>query len=116
MQATDANEFTAEEREVLAVCRRLMAEIAATPDPPAWKRWEAADLADLRRYGPRYSPSRWFGDGRPVPERYRVRYLRAVQSLESAGLVKATNAGNRLAFLRLTTEGEKIAATLEPTP
>lgn len=111
---TTADGLTAEEREILLVCKQLTGDIAARPEPAS--RWDRAELADLRKYGPRYSPSEWFGDGRSLPERFRVRFLRAVQNLESRRLVKGTNRGGRLAHLKLTAEGEALAATLAADP
>src|SRR5689334_12815865 len=43
-------------RAILVACYERMTAIAARPEPPAWRKWEAADLADLKEHGPRYEP------------------------------------------------------------
>jgi hypothetical protein len=109
--------LSSEAKGVVVECGERMAEILARPDPPAWKTWEAVELDELRRCGPRYTPAAWFGDGQPLPERVRVRFLRAVLGLEEAGLVKGTkSAGGRLTFLRLTPEGERVYAEITGKP
>lgn len=103
--------LTDTERQIMTTCRDLEAEIAARPQPGAWQRWERDELDHLKRYGPLYRPSEWFGGGRPIPEKYRVRYLRAINKLIAAGLLTgATTEGNRLAHLRLTEAGAQAIA------
>ena len=74
-------------REVLLEVARRMREIDDAPEPPAWKTWEVLERRELKTYGPRYSPAVWFGGGRPIPERHRVRYLRALHELAAGGLL-----------------------------
>jgi hypothetical protein len=104
-----------EAKAVLLACLELTREIAARPDPDPWKEWEVADLADERKYGPRYWPAWWFGGGKPLREAERVRYLRALQSLERDGLVKITNhaGGTKLGWVKLTDAGRAEAEKLE---
>ncbi|HEY1192460.1 MAG TPA: hypothetical protein VGE74_32855 [Gemmata sp.] len=111
----DIAELSAEQQEVLIACAKQMAAIAETPEPPAAHPWAARDLAELREYGPRYMPGQWFGDGAPVPEKYRVRYLRAIHELGAAGLLERFTSNGRLVNVKLTTEGEAAAAALMGT-
>lgn len=112
------NELSSTEREIITTCGNLMREIAGRQMPEAWMRWDVAELEELRTNGPRYSPSAWFGDGRAVPDRIRVRYLRALQALEARVIVKCTNSdgGSRLAFVRLTATGELAFEELTGKP
>jgi hypothetical protein len=89
-----------------------MAEIAATPDPPQWREWDRRELEELRECGPRYLPSEWFCKDQMIAEKYRVRYLRALHALADAGIVELTTNGGRVYGVKLTEEGQKIAATL----
>ena len=107
-----ATELTGTERQILTAVRDRMAEIAGRPDAPAHLHWEQIELDELRRYGPRYSPTEWFGGGHALPEKIRVRYLRAVNKLIGTKLlVGTTTEGGRLTWLKLTAAG--AAATAE---
>lgn len=105
-------DLTPEEAEILAVCAARMAEIAARRLPPNATRWQRLDLDGLRRFGPPYSPADWFGDGRPLPEKHRQRYRRAVAALAARGLLVESAYRDRLAAVRLTPAGERAAASL----
>jgi hypothetical protein len=108
-----AETLSAEEREVVAVCGRLMGEIARRKRPPQWDVWGQRELADLKSTGPRYHPSTWFGSGAPVPERYRLRYLAAVHRLVARGLMERSGPAGRTTHLKLTPDGLKLAAQLK---
>ncbi len=99
-----------EQREIIRECAKRMAEIAATPDPPKWAEWDRRELQELRDYGPRYLPSEWFCKDQMIAEKYRVRYLRALHALADVGLVEITTNGGRVHWVKLTKEGQKIAA------
>ncbi len=101
-----------EERAVLVECLRRQREIAARAEPPARDRWGRREWEELREYGPSYRPAEWFGDGSPIPEKYRTRFLRAVHALAAAGLVRRTGVGGRLTNVKLTPEGERVAGEL----
>lgn len=108
----DGLKLSAAERMVLTACRVRMREIAGRKAPPKGDRWAAADLDELREYGPRYLPASWFGDGEPLPERVRVRFLRALRGLEARDLVETTaGEGGRLTWVKLSAEGERVAAS-----
>lgn len=67
------------------------------------------DHADDIVYGPLYSPG-WFGE-RGATEARRVRLLRTVYRLDSAGLVDIVKSdGGRLERLRLTKAGRSAVA------
>lgn len=104
--------LTETEHLVLTTCRDLEAEIAGRKNPPKSQHWERVDFDELKRYGPRYLPSAWFGGGRPLPEKHRVRYLRAVNRLIEAGLLAGTTSrdSNRLQHIKLTPAGIRAIA------
>jgi hypothetical protein len=97
-------------RLLLAKVAEAAAEIAARPVPAA--TWQAAELADLRRFGPAFDASGWFNGGDPLPERERIRFLRAVRRLAHAGLMTFTRINGRLRHVKLTAAGEREAAAL----
>lgn len=107
--------YSDEERRVLLECRRREVEIAAMKPPPKWATWDRKDYDDVVEYGPRYSPAAWFvGEGEQLlPDRYRVRFLRAVRSLGARGLLRLTATGGRLTHVKLTPEGLKVVQELE---
>ncbi|MBA4068195.1 MAG: hypothetical protein C0501_31740 [Isosphaera sp.] len=110
-----ADDLSAEERQLLAECSRRQQEIAARKSPPKWQAWAVRDWEDAREYGPRYLPSGWFTGGRELlPEKFRVRFLRAVRGLAARGLLTPTRTGNRLTHVKLTAEGQRVAAELAP--
>ncbi|MBP3956702.1 hypothetical protein J8F10_15615 [Gemmata sp. G18] len=105
---TTKSKLTDTEREILTAVRDRMTEVAALPDPPNWKHWQVEELRELREYGPRYAPADWFGGGNPLPEKVRVRYLRAINKLMDTGFLDGTTTdGGRLAWLKLTPAGEQ---------
>lgn len=111
-------QFSVEERDLIVACVLRMRIIAERPAPPKWRTWDRRDHDDEVQYGPRYRPSQWFvGDGEQVqvmPEKYRTRYVRACHRLEAVGLLEITTSGGRLAHVKLTTEGVKVADELVP--
>ncbi len=101
--------MTAEETRLLTRCLALQAEIEAT-EPPEWQRWVYDRWRTEFVNGPAYAISRWFG---PTRERDRMRYRRALDVLESQGLVELYREnGLRLSHVRLTDEGEEVARRL----
>lgn len=105
-----------EEKAVVMACGDAMAEITARRKPESWRTWEVAEWEELREYGPRYEPRFWFGGGESIPERHRVRYLRAMHTLRDRGLVCSTSTGGRLTHLKLTDAGEDLYAELTGKP
>ena len=102
---------------MLLACRREMAAVAATPAPPEWQSWWGRAWQEEQEHGPRYRPAAWFARGdEPMPDRFRTRYLRAAHGLAGMGLVRIATLGGKLAFLRLTPSGERVAAALEAVP
>lgn len=96
--------MTNEQKTVLLRCVELT-DALPTSEPKPWEfgRLEWEEQMDL---GPRYLASRWFG---PINERMRMRYRRAVDVLESQGLVETHRAwGTRLTHLRATDKGRAV--------
>ena len=101
------------EVEVLTVLGRLSAEIEAAPRPAKHDVWALREWQEDRDNGPRYLPSRWFGDGSAMPPKYTSRYIRAVHSLRAKGLVLAVGDNGRLWSLKLTDAGRQALADLD---
>ena len=55
-----------------------MKSIASKRPTTEWDKREHEEQKLL--FGPRYSPAEWFGDGKADPEKWRVKYLKAVHS------------------------------------
>ena len=98
------NGISEQEKAVLIDCAWRMEAIRTVKRPRAWQTWAVRELEELKRYGPRYMPSLWFNGGRAIPERVRVKFLRAVHRLEEAGLLETAGVGVRLQNLKLTPE------------
>jgi hypothetical protein len=113
----EASDLSDLERAVVAACVEMAMEVVTRPVPEPWDVFGRRLLAEELEFGPRWSPSVWFNNGRPVPERFRVRFRKAVGRLEAEGVVACANKGGRLAHVRLTVEGERVAALiLDATP
>lgn len=107
--------MNANERAVLEAVVAAEAEIAARPEPPAYRRWERDDLRALREYGPAYSPASWFCEGQTLTPAVSARYLRASRGLAAAGLVVLTHsAGGRLQHIAITAAGRAALAAEAP--
>lgn len=101
--------MTIEMKLVLLECLFRENQIAAAIRPPKWQKWGRMIDAELREYGPRYSPAEWFGGGQPLEEKMRVRYLRAVHKLQKDGQLAVTTVSDKLAYLKLTAAGREAA-------
>lgn len=100
--------MTAAEQLILIECQTRQDAIAATIGAPeSGSILERTEQNNARLNGPRYVPSDWFGeDGKPLPEAERVRFLRAVHKLASAGFLAVTrNGAGRVERIRLTQSG-----------
>src|SRR5580700_231926 len=98
-----------EQRDILRECAERMEEIAQVPEPPKYPEWERREWQENRECGPRYLPSEWFCDGDEIlPEKFRVRYLRALHALIEMELVEATYNGGQIHWIKLTEEGAKV--------
>ncbi|QDT74433.1 hypothetical protein [Lacipirellula limnantheis] len=98
-----------EEQQILLRCRELTSLLEAS-EPPAWQAWDHRDWEVEYEHGPRYLAGKWFG---PQDERMRMRYRRAVDSLERAGLVTTHREwGGKLTHLALTAAGVDAAELL----
>ncbi|MBL8864817.1 MAG: hypothetical protein KF861_00715 [Planctomycetaceae bacterium] len=105
-----------EDRLLIHAVAERMADIAATPNPPAWQRWERVRLDDLRTYGPEYRPGEWFGGGGgTLNGATMMRFRRAIHRLGMAGLLRTASVGGRTRNVKLTPEGVKLAAELAGT-
>ncbi len=102
------------ERQVLIEVGKRVAEFDTRTPPPAWKTWALQEYEEIRDYGPRYSPADWFGGGQGIPEKYRVRYLRAVYSLRDRGLIVTAGVNRRLTNVKLTEAGRAALKELAP--
>lgn len=101
-----SEKLSSEERDILTTCATLMREIQEQDVPEEDDYWARLEYDELKEHGPRYVPRTWFGGGSPVPERYRVRYLRALHNLAGRGLVSlATGSGGRTENVKLTAKG-----------
>ena len=101
--------MTPEKTAILTRCFELTKALE-TSEPHPWEVWEHREWELESENGPRYLIGRWFG---PLDERRRMRYRRAVDSLERDGLVKTHREwGVRLTHLALTEAGEAIAREL----
>ena len=106
---------TPDERRIGGECADRMAEIATRAKAKGHRPWwEAEEIKELTEYGPRYMPGEWFGEGEAIPEKHRVRLLRAIRSLATKGLLQMTTTGGRLTNIQLTAEG--LAVFGKPVP
>lgn len=105
------NNLTNDQRRILAATLTYAAAIAEQ-EPHNW--WTAHDREEWeadRRYGPLWSPSKWFSDVDSNAE--TVRLTRVLKGLEAAGLVITFRRdGRRNQHVRLTVEGERIAGAM----
>ena len=101
---------------VLLECLYRERQIADAKRPPKWRTYSRMIDAELREYGPRYSPAEWFGDGKPLEEKMRVRYLRAVHKLHKDDLLAMTTISGKLAHLKLTDAGRDAAEQVANEP
>lgn len=107
--------WSTEARTVVIETAKRMNDIAATPEPPKWQTWAVAEWQELREFGARYEPRSWFGGGQVLPEKYRVKFLRAIHELAEAGLLVRGTLGGRTTHIRLTDEGLELAYELDPS-
>ena len=99
-----------EHEKILIECFVRMRVLEKTPRPPDWKVWECDEYDELQVHGPAYAVGAWFPG---VPNHERMRYRRAIDDLERAGLLFAFKRwGRRLSNVKLTEAGEKIARKL----
>ena len=100
--------MTDEQKTVLLRCVEL-ADALPAAEPEPWQYAHREWLFEME-YGPRYLAGRWFG---PIGERMRMRYRRAVDALESQGLVKLHREwGTKLTHLSATPAGRAVVAEL----
>jgi hypothetical protein len=98
-----------EETALILRCWELICELVEN-EPPEWATWDYEPWREQILHGPRYQISRWFG---ALRERDRVRYRRAIDSLEARGMVTTYRAwGTRLTHVGLTDEGIELAEQL----
>ena len=96
-----------EQRMILVECLRRQREHRKTPPPPKWQIWDRRGRDEQTRHGPRYGSGEWFGE---MPEYQRMRFRRAVDALEAAGLIRTWRAcGKRLTNIKLTAAGKTAA-------
>jgi hypothetical protein len=94
---------------LLVRCLELTLELAAN-EPPEWATWDYRPWREQRDFGPRYRIAGWFG---PQRERDRVKFRRALDDLEDAGLVVLNRVeGIRLTNVALTAAGRQRAEQL----
>lgn len=87
------------------------AEIAAQPEPPAWRYFEHRDWQEGREYGPKWSPSLLGPAG--DTEARAVRARRVLYKLREAGLVvPCRTEGGRLWRCQLSETGRQAVAEL----
>lgn len=99
-----------EDEAILLEAARRMADLDRQEPPPAWRIWDRQPFDEQRENGPEYRPFDWFG---PHSEAERVRYLRAIRRLETAGLlVTHQRLGRRLSHVKLSPLGQEIAQRL----
>jgi hypothetical protein len=100
--------MTNEQKQLLIRALELT-ELVAASEPEPW-HYEHDEWLTQMEHGPRYLASRWHG---PLDERMRMRYRRAIDVLESLGLVKTHRAWQtRLTHFGLTEAGRIEAVRL----
>jgi hypothetical protein len=105
--------MTQESNEIVLACRERMLALADN-EPESWHHWEHNQWQEALEHGPRYLCGHWFGG---MPESRRMRYRRAIDALETAGLLTTwRNGGLRLSHIKLTDAGLALAATLSSSP
>ncbi len=106
-------ELSHEHRDVLSTCYERTQWIAATEQPTLRQRRALAVWQDETEFGPRYSCRSWFGKVSPAE---RMRYRRAIQVLDEAGLLVVTSfeafRARTVIHMQLKTTGETIARQL----
>lgn len=102
-----------EQRAVmLETLRRMRAIESFDPGDKFRHSWVIRDHENEVDYGPRYACGSWFDyDG---SDRIRMRYLRAIQRLERAGVLTLWREhGRKMSHIRLTSAGRVLAEKLE---
>jgi hypothetical protein len=94
-----------EENQLLIECYRRTKSQKKTP-----LTWCRRNCDIVSRHGPKYD-SGWFGDN--LHPTLQKRFRRAIGSLESAGLLVTWKEwGIKISHVKLTPEGEKLAAEI----
>jgi hypothetical protein len=106
--------MTREMQMLLNECLRREEALKATPPPDLWKWWVRERYDDEMEYGPVWAPSEWFGDGLPLSDAQRMKFVRVLHELGGAGLLTVTRGpdGRRIAHVKLTDEGRRQAASM----
>ena len=104
--------MNAEQRAVTLEClRRQRAIEQFEPPENEWRWWVLDEIKTEREHGPRYACGDWFTY---ETQRQRMRYRRAIETLERGGILKCWKQhGRKLSHLQLTPAGMKHAERLE---
>lgn len=100
------------EQLVLLAALEQAEAVESLPEPPAGLGFVRHDWETLQANGPEYRPAVWFNGGTPLPDRYRVRFLKCVRALEGKGYLETTQLSGKLRWVRLTPEGREAAEEL----
>ena len=103
-----------EQRAVLAEClKRQRAIEQFEPPENEWRWWVLDEIQTERENGPRYACGDWFAY-ETQRQRQRMRYRRAIETLERGGIVQTWKQhGRKLSHVQLTPAGRKLAERME---